>query len=166
MVRLLEHSNEQGQASVETALVLPIFLFIMFTVMQFCWIVYCDVTLSSATSHMEYSVSSSDVASYQDQNALVKDKIETDFPILKTGTLTVEETSIQISDQPKQTEQLSSSDFTEYGLATKNQEVTLASVNCKIKYTPINIFGQLGGNITLVRNVDSSKLIQKTFEVG
>lgn len=157
--------EERGQSTVEAAIVLPVFLLLILSIAEFSWMLYCDSSLSSAISHMEYSISSADVASYgTDMDALVKDKIVESDSILKSGTLTVTNAKVKIENGDS-TRSLPDSDLENFGIQSVNERTTKVNVDADIDFQPAHMFGNLF-DVHFTRDVKSSSLAASTFELG
>ena len=161
--------NDSGQSTVESAFVLPLFFIGIFLFIQFCWVAFCAISLSFGISHAASSITAQELAdapTASAQNELVKTKILEVSPLLSTGTFTITDTSISISNADGiQTAPLPTSDANTYSIASKTEKTTRSKVDSTIRFEPSTIFNVFL-DLHFDRKVKSSEVVQQVFEVG
>lgn len=166
-MRALGRIREAGQAGVEAALVVPLFIIMSFAICEFGWYVFYSTTLSNAIEGAQYSVTTSEKAAYHDDAKLVHDKIVEGDQLLNAGDLQVTNATISTQNVSKPVTGITYGDSgresRDFGLMRQStDEVT---VKADVAYTPPKLFGVLP-QPTLTHKVDSTALSDTIFELG
>lgn len=167
--------EESGQAIVEFALVLPIFIMILFAIVEFSWIGYQKASFEYGYIQASWYVSANDLNDYDDlekipseaiyKGSIVSDTLRED---MEDSSLGVNPTKLSIRDaeaklyNEKGTFKVIGQDGSEvdaYGI-TRYMDLT-ANIDYEIQ--PLTFFGKslFGDNLSFTKDLDRTRVVRR-----
>lgn len=150
--------KERGQGLVESAIALPVFLFLVLIIVQVGWIGFCAAEVDTGIAHLQREAGSSATI----DEAAAKQCILDNSLILDPKRLSVVDYEISFDNRAADVQ----GDADEGYLSTR-RKTTRAHVKCIVRYDAGLLAGTLGngGPATVSRDVDFTEVCATEFEV-